>query len=202
VAVYVIRATGTTLYKVGTATDPARRLADLQTASPLPLELVCTIDGDRATETRIHRALSDRRTRGEWFDLPSQPTADDVISLSEVQPGPDLTAPVPLEECDPVGAVEIAERLGVQRATVDMWRQRPSTAFPPARWTIGARPAWNWPEIEAWARHSGRLPTASTNRRRAVNAAVPPDPGSGGTAVPARRDLEDVSLRSVWQRPR
>ncbi len=52
-------------------------------------------------------------------------------------------------QCDPVGAVEIAARLGVGRRTVDQWRQRYPN-FPPPRWLVGGRPAWNFDEIEAW----------------------------------------------------
>jgi predicted DNA-binding transcriptional regulator AlpA len=50
---------------------------------------------------------------------------------------------------DPVGAVEIANRLGVQRNTVDQWRQR-RIGFPAPTWIIGGRPAWDWPQIEQW----------------------------------------------------
>ena len=50
----------------------------------------------------------------------------------------------------PVGAVEIAARLGVARRTVDQWRQR-ELGFPEPRWTVGGRPAWAWADIEAWA---------------------------------------------------
>ena len=56
---------------------------------------------------------------------------------------------------DPVGAVEIAERLNVKRRTVDQWRQR-ATDFPAPRWTVGGRPAWNWDEVEVWAKRTGR----------------------------------------------
>jgi predicted site-specific integrase-resolvase len=58
-------------------------------------------------------------------------------------------------ECEPVGLIEIAERLGVQRKTADMWRHR--DLLPPARWQVGGRPAWNWDDIEAWAGETGRL---------------------------------------------
>ncbi len=56
---------------------------------------------------------------------------------------------------DPVGAVEIADRLGVARATVDQWRQR--NLFPLPRWTVGGRPAWSWDDVEAWALETKRL---------------------------------------------
>lgn len=52
--------------------------------------------------------------------------------------------------CDPVGAVEIAARLGVKRATVDAWRARHDT-FPKPRWQVGGRPAWNFRDVEAWS---------------------------------------------------
>lgn len=57
--------------------------------------------------------------------------------------------------CDPVGAVEIAARLGVSRRTVDAWRQR-DLAFPAPTWTVGGRPAWNWPAVAAWCAETGR----------------------------------------------
>lgn len=58
---------------------------------------------------------------------------------------------------DPVGLAEISDRLGVQRDTVDRWRQR--GVLPPARWTVGGRPAWAWVDIEQWAIDTGRLST-------------------------------------------
>lgn len=48
-----------------------------------------------------------------------------------------------------VGAIEIANRLDVARATVDQWRQR-DLGFPAPQWTVGGRPAWDWPTVAAW----------------------------------------------------
>ena len=61
--------------------------------------------------------------------------------------------------CDPVGAVEIAARLGVKRATVDQWRAR-DLGFPEPRWRVGGRPAWNWDDVEAWSVKRDRKATA------------------------------------------
>lgn len=55
---------------------------------------------------------------------------------------------------EPVGLAEIAERLGVERGTVDMWRHR--ELLPEPRWTVGGRPAWSWGDIEDWAEQTGR----------------------------------------------
>ena len=55
---------------------------------------------------------------------------------------------------DPVGLAEIAQRLGVARQTVDNWRFRGD--LPAPTWTVGGRPAWDWPVIAAWAQRTGR----------------------------------------------
>lgn len=59
-------------------------------------------------------------------------------------------------ECDPVGAVEIAQRLSVARRTVDQWRQR-DIDFPEPHWTVGGRPAWNFDDVAAWAERTNRI---------------------------------------------
>lgn len=59
---------------------------------------------------------------------------------------------------EPVGQKEIAERLGVVQSAVGNWQQRATTTgFPESRWTVGGRPAWNWPDVEKWAKETGRL---------------------------------------------
>ncbi len=62
----------------------------------------------------------------------------------------------------PVGAAEIAARLGVRGQTVHTWRQR--KLMPPPRWTVSGQPAWDWNEIEDWARRTGRLRTSDVHR--------------------------------------
>ncbi len=55
----------------------------------------------------------------------------------------------------PVGEAEIAERLKARPQTVHAWRHR--GLLPPPRWRVSGRPAWEWVEIEDWARRTGRL---------------------------------------------
>ena len=57
--------------------------------------------------------------------------------------------------CEPVGVAEIADRLGVKRQTAQMWNYR--KLLPKPKWTVSGQPAWNWPDIERWAKESGRL---------------------------------------------
>jgi len=57
--------------------------------------------------------------------------------------------------CDPVGLAEIAVRLGVKRQTAGMWRHR--GLLPEPSWVVSGQPAWNWPDVERWARQTGRL---------------------------------------------
>ncbi|MGH9177544.1 MAG: DNA-binding protein [Acidimicrobiales bacterium] len=58
---------------------------------------------------------------------------------------------------DLVGATEIAQRLGVARPqVVYSWRRRPlDFPAPVAKLSIGL--VWAWPDVEAWARRTGRL---------------------------------------------
>ena len=58
------------------------------------------------------------------------------------------------DPCEPVGMSEIGERLGVRAQTVAMWKLR--GVLPEPRWQVSGNPAWNWPDIEAWARRTGR----------------------------------------------
>jgi hypothetical protein len=56
-----------------------------------------------------------------------------------------------------VGAVEIAERLGVARPqVVHDWRRR-HPDFPAPIAVISRVGIWYWPDVERWARTTGRL---------------------------------------------
>lgn len=61
-----------------------------------------------------------------------------------------------------VGVTEIASRLRLKRRQViHNWRAR-YPDFPEPVGTVNEAPAWLWPDIEAWARATGRLPTGRT----------------------------------------
>lgn len=64
---------------------------------------------------------------------------------------------------DPVGIIEIMERLNVSRKLMDHWRTRgrDGQPFPEPRWTVGGRPAWRWGDVKRWHKAT----TTSLSRR-------------------------------------
>ena len=55
--------------KIGFSKNPLKRLAQLQTGSSEPLEILGTINGTLATEKYLHRYFADKHIQGEWFAL-------------------------------------------------------------------------------------------------------------------------------------
>jgi hypothetical protein len=94
-------------------------------------------------ETQIRRALA------ETYDLAN--TEDRPALVAAYLAGWHASRTV---FADPVGIPEIGQRLGVERTTVDQWRQR--GVLPDPDWTIGGRPAWDWLTIRLWADETGR----------------------------------------------
>jgi Putative ATPase subunit of terminase (gpP-like) len=59
---------------------------------------------------------------------------------------------------DLVGAAEIADRLGATLPqTVHKWRERYPDDFPQPVAKLRQAMVWAWPDVEAWARRTGRL---------------------------------------------
>lgn len=57
---------------------------------------------------------------------------------------------------DLVGAAEIAQRLGTHKQTVHLWRRR-NLGFPAPIAELERALIFDWTEVEAWARETGRL---------------------------------------------
>lgn len=97
---------------------------------------------------------------------------------------------------DPVGLMEIADRLGVDRKTPVRWRQR--GVFPEPRWTVSGAPAWNWPDIEEWARKTGRIegaePEPVPEPTPVVATKRPARPAAVECKHPINRRLGDVCM--------
>ena len=59
---------------------------------------------------------------------------------------------------DLVGTAEIAERLGIAYVeTIHNWRRR-YPDFPQPVAQLRQALIWSWPDVEEWARATGRLP--------------------------------------------
>jgi len=80
-------------YKVGTSSNPAKRVAEIQTCCPLEVRLIGEWRGEYEEEAQIHAMIVDKRVRGEWYDL----DAEDVAAIGRVLSRPDLRDPVPPE---------------------------------------------------------------------------------------------------------
>lgn len=66
--VYIIRAIGVGMIKVGITTDVPRRFFELSSASPVPLEIVDLLEGvGFEAEKTIHNMMSAHRSHSEWF---------------------------------------------------------------------------------------------------------------------------------------
>ena len=60
--------------KVGISSNPAERLATIQTSSPIPLVVVATFlcptrEAARTVEAAFHGSQARNRTSGEWFNM-------------------------------------------------------------------------------------------------------------------------------------
>jgi predicted DNA-binding transcriptional regulator AlpA len=62
---------------------------------------------------------------------------------------------VPVDEL--VGASEIAERLGSKRTSLVHDLRRRHSDFPEPVAKLKSALVWAWPDVEAWARKTGRL---------------------------------------------
>lgn len=71
--IYVIKAKGTDLYKIGCSNDINKRIATLETIIPFDLELIYSYRLDSKLkfklESELHTLLQDKRHKGEWFKL-------------------------------------------------------------------------------------------------------------------------------------
>jgi hypothetical protein len=68
---------GGDLVKIGfTAGDVAKRIANLQTGSPVPLTILRVVVGDERVERALHSRFAPHRQRGEWFTFSDEMLGD------------------------------------------------------------------------------------------------------------------------------
>jgi hypothetical protein len=71
---YLIRDVHFGRTKIGIASNPARRLADLQIGSPVELYIYAYFEVEKAQthESHLHKRYNHKNLHGEWFDLSDQ----------------------------------------------------------------------------------------------------------------------------------
>lgn len=68
--IYLLRASGTDMYKIGfTEKSPESRVQALQTGCPFPISIEAYSDGTRDDEARLHGHFATQRVAGEWFRM-------------------------------------------------------------------------------------------------------------------------------------
>jgi T5orf172 domain. len=98
--VYIVHGVGTNYIKVGKSTNLQKRLADLQSGVPFPLQLISVQlvhDADEV-EATIQRRYAHYLSRGEWFALPEHllrqwPIDAPVLSFFPAKEASVTTAP-------------------------------------------------------------------------------------------------------------
>jgi hypothetical protein len=66
--IYVVKAVALRgPYKIGVTSDLTRRFRTICNQSPVDMELLCSMPGDKVLERRIHAHLLDAHLRCEWF---------------------------------------------------------------------------------------------------------------------------------------
>lgn len=64
---YLVAAEGSNFVKIGWAKEPWKRVAYLQTGSPVALSVLWKVEGPY--EAALHTEFAKYRVRGEWFDF-------------------------------------------------------------------------------------------------------------------------------------
>ena len=109
-SVYFIRSADIDLVKIGSATEPQKRLAALQTGCPGMLTLERVLPGGRIEERALHAQFAARKLRGEWYRLSPR----EVATLWPPEPAldvPDAPATTPKR-----AAVASVEQLAMRDA--------------------------------------------------------------------------------------
>ncbi len=78
---YIIQLGDTNIYKIGISIDPHKRVKQLQSKCPVPLNLLWWNFGHdyKHAEKLMHHFFRDKRVKGEWFKL----STEDIFLITE-----------------------------------------------------------------------------------------------------------------------
>ncbi|GFE20077.1 GIY-YIG nuclease family protein [Streptomyces nigrescens] len=132
--VYVLGPPGGTLVKIGRTINLAKRVAEIQRMSPVPLEILWSHPGGHELETNLHRHFAALRSHGEWFAFTEDPVAR-VRSAVELKP---WLAPKPKKPKAPRAPRKPKSTKESRRAAFAL-RATPSPEVPEANPVVAAR---------------------------------------------------------------
>ncbi len=69
--IYLIKSLNEGVYKIGVSKSPNKRLKQIQTGNPAPVEILYLYETENAykIEKALHNRYSHFNTHGEWFEL-------------------------------------------------------------------------------------------------------------------------------------
>lgn len=70
--IYVAGTRNDLYLKIGMSSEVDKRIATLNTSSPLPIHLLISFPGGRGLEAILHNRFKSKCTNGEWFDLANE----------------------------------------------------------------------------------------------------------------------------------
>lgn len=78
---------GKTMFKIGKANDIGQRLKTFEVRIPFDIELVFAIEvkSPSIIESKIHKAFSNSRVSGEWFDFDSDMVVMCILTMYSIQ---------------------------------------------------------------------------------------------------------------------
>lgn len=147
--VYVLGTPGSNTVKIGRTTNLAKRVAEIQRMSPVPLAALWTHPGGHELETRLHRHFADFRSHGEWFAfrrdavqliqwaVVDEPWNRPKISLKKVKPKAKPVKLVPAPRVAPTSDIELDPVL--EKCAADFVRTITDIADPVERYKEAVR---------------------------------------------------------------
>jgi hypothetical protein len=139
--IYFIQAHGDGPIKIGfTASNPRRRMVEIQVSCPWPIKLLGAIEGTVSQEKQIHLVLGRFKTSGEWFEPHPIVIAAVKTAMECGVPAPENISPAVDPDSHPLRLwrhsqtprktlVELANDMGVTPghiSAIENWNNKPS----------------------------------------------------------------------------
>ena len=88
--IYIIKCIGQNIVKIGRSINPHSRLQGIKVACPFDVELIFTAQCSnyREVEQYLHKKLSDKHMRGEWFKVSDSDLKDIIKEVESIAKAP------------------------------------------------------------------------------------------------------------------